>query len=724
MAGEPLGTPLRHRVLVSILTVTTLAVVLFALPLAVAVQRLYRSEAIATLQEKAARAAVMVPDNLSTTPGQQLAEVTELSGIGVYDVAGHRLAGAGPDRSALATGGTALSRVGVEGSDLAVIAPIPSDQKVAGTVRASMPYSDVTHRVYRTWAAMALFAAIAIGLGAVIARRQALRLAAPLEQLTHAARALGDGDFSVRAQRSGLREADTASQALEDTAVHLGRLLDRERAFSSDVSHQLRTPLTALRVGLESAVTRPDADPRTALKDALTRSEHLSDIVEDLVSLLRQPGFTPVPVDAGAVLTEVGDRWQGPLDARGRPLVRVVEPQLPRFAAPPAALRQILDVLLSNALWHGEGTVTMTARQVDGSVAIDVSDEGPGMPDSLTEYPRDAEQPESPDLPPADDGHGRGLPLARSLATAAGGSLVVSQAAPRPAFTVTFPVAAGSAAGTQLSPGGTTPRTPRGMPDGRARLSGMRVGDGELEAVAATADRGDVRDGLALEHQLAAQRRDMHVQRLGRPVPVVVPHARHQLVAGDDLPGTRGQHREQVKLLGPQHHLGWPKVGAPREQVQPQDARLDGCPLPRGGPAPQVRAQPGQQLGQPERLGQVVVGAGVQGDDHVQFPGPGGQHDDHRIRRRRAQAAAQRDSVDIGQAQVEEHQVWRLGRRRGHARRAVAGEPGSVPVAGESLDELGANGLIVLDDQNPGITHAPDSRPAASPGSRYPAEAS
>jgi signal transduction histidine kinase len=451
---------LRHRVLISILTVTTLAVVLFALPLAVAVQRLYRSEAIATLQEKAARAAVVVPDSLPTAPGQTLPETPSLSGVGVYDIAGRKVGGVGPDRSALAAGhGVSPARVGVEGGDLAAIAPIASDQTVAGTVRVAIPYSTVTYRVYRAWAAMALFAAIAIGLAAVIARRQALRLAAPLEQLTQAARALGDGDFSVRAQRSGLREADSASQALEDTAVHLGRLLDRERAFSSDVSHQLRTPLTALRVGLESAVTRPEADVRTALKDALARSEHLSDIVEDLVSLVRQPGFTLVPVDAGALLAEASERWRGPLDARGRRLVWVIEPQLPRCAAPPAALRQILDVMLSNALWHGEGTVTLTARQADGSVAIDVADEGPGMPDELAEL---AGHPDSPagrvadgaGLAPgvaADDGHGRGLPLARSLAAAAGGSLVLGHAAPWPVFTVTFPVATGSVATTQPS---------------------------------------------------------------------------------------------------------------------------------------------------------------------------------------------------------------------------------------------------------------------------------
>src|SRR5205807_7988675 len=120
---------------------------------------------------------------------------------------------------------------------------------------------------------------------------QAVRLAAPLERLTRVARALGDGDFTVRAERSGVREADTASQALEDTAAQLGTLLDRERAFSSDVSHQLRTPLTALLVGLESALARPHADLRPVQRDALSRGAHLRTILDDLFSLVRHPGF-------------------------------------------------------------------------------------------------------------------------------------------------------------------------------------------------------------------------------------------------------------------------------------------------------------------------------------------------------------------------------------------------------------------------------------------------
>jgi signal transduction histidine kinase len=309
-----------------------------------------------------------------------------------------------------------------------------------------VPYRLVTERVYRAWAAMAVFALLAIGLATVLARRQAVRLAAPLERLTRVARALGDGDFTVRAERFGVRETDTASQALEDTATQLGRLLDRERAFSSDVSHQLRTPLTALLVGLESALTRPGADPRSALRDALSRGEHLRTIVDDLVSLVRHPGFAAAPVDTAVLLADVRTRWDTPLAARGRNLVLATEPDLPWILAPDAAVRQILDVLIGNALWHGDGTVTIEARQAGDEVVIDVSDEGPGLATEPPEPPGPAERAEpseAPELasPEQADGHGRGLPLARSLAVAAGGRLVVRRAAPLPVFSVMLPAA-------------------------------------------------------------------------------------------------------------------------------------------------------------------------------------------------------------------------------------------------------------------------------------------
>jgi signal transduction histidine kinase len=436
MNHEPGGPPLRRRVMMSIMTVTVFAVVLFTLPLGIAVQRLYRSETVTALQRDAARAAAVVPDTLPGGGVSVPSRPSSFRTLGVYDTAGRRIAGSGPALSALAAGGkSAQVRDTIEGVDLAVIAPIPSDQKAVGTVRAAVPYSTVTDRVHKTWAAMGLLALLAIGLAAVLARRQAVRLATPLERLTLVARALGDGDFTVRAERFGVREADTASQALEDTATQLGQLLQRERAFSSDVSHQLRTPLTALTVGLESALSRPDADLRAALGDALTRSDHLRSTVEDLLSLIRRPGYAAVPVDLAALIADVQARWHGPLAAHGRRLVSRAEPDLPRCLATPAAVRQIIDVLVANALCHGDGTVTIDVRDVGTGVAIDVADEGPGLaaePDELFAGPADRA-----------DGHGQGLPLARTLADASGGRLVIQRAAPEPVFSLLLPAEAG-----------------------------------------------------------------------------------------------------------------------------------------------------------------------------------------------------------------------------------------------------------------------------------------
>jgi signal transduction histidine kinase len=407
--------PLRRRVLLAILAVTTIAVLGFALPMSIAVQRLYRSETVTGLQRDAARVAAVVPDTL---PGR----VSVPSGVGVYDTAGRRVAGTGPGWSALAASGVAGSAI--EGADLAVIVPIPSDQRVVGAVRVAVPFRQVTDRVHRAWAGLAVLAAGALGLAVLLARRQSRRLAAPLERLTDQARALGDGDFTVRAgSQSGVLEADAASAALEDTAARLRDLLERERSFTSDVSHQLRTPLTALLTGLESALERPGADLRAALRDALTRGEHLRSTVDDLTSLVRAPGFAAVPVDVAAVLEDVLGRWDEPLAVRRRSLLRSFDPGLPSCLAPPAAVRQILDVLIGNALWHGDGAVTVRSYQAGESVVIDVSDEGDGLD---AELPADRAGGHGP--------HGRGLPLALALASASGCVLELPGAGDKPVF--------------------------------------------------------------------------------------------------------------------------------------------------------------------------------------------------------------------------------------------------------------------------------------------------
>src|SRR4051812_20561579 len=109
------------------------------------------------------------------------------------------------------------------------------------------------------------------------------RLAVPLERLARAARRLGQGDFASRAPRGGVAEADEIAAALDDTARRLGDLVARERAFSAGASHQLRTPLAALRIELEALELRSEAPPELAR--ALAQVERLQTTIDTLLAV-------------------------------------------------------------------------------------------------------------------------------------------------------------------------------------------------------------------------------------------------------------------------------------------------------------------------------------------------------------------------------------------------------------------------------------------------------
>ena len=146
--------------------------------------------------------------------------------------------------------------------ELVVAVPVTDGAAVIGVVRAASNYSGVRLRIVGTWAAMLGLDLAAIGATLLVARRQARRLAAPLEALSRTAAQLGGGNFGARTQPSGIPEIDAAGRSLDTTAARLGAMVSRERAFSADASHQLRTPLTGLRLGLETALERPGSDLR------------------------------------------------------------------------------------------------------------------------------------------------------------------------------------------------------------------------------------------------------------------------------------------------------------------------------------------------------------------------------------------------------------------------------------------------------------------------------
>jgi signal transduction histidine kinase len=234
-------------------------------------------------------------------------------------------------------------------------------------------------------------------------------------------------------------EVDAAAAALNATAERLGHLVARERAFTADASHQLRTPLTGLRLRLEAALAAPETDRgvtvEAALEGALEDVDRLESTVEDLLALARDVAPVRQPLDLAGLLDEVERHWRGPLAAAGRPLRVQSEPRLPEAHASAAAVRQVLDVLVGNAAEHGAGAVSVRARAAPDAIAVDVDDEGPGPSRPSEELFRRRSDPAR--------GRGIGLALARSLTEAEGGRLVLSRPGPAPCFTLLLPAWAG-----------------------------------------------------------------------------------------------------------------------------------------------------------------------------------------------------------------------------------------------------------------------------------------
>jgi signal transduction histidine kinase len=424
----------RQRILSVGLLAAILAAGLFGIPFAVVLGQLQVADARAEMERVADRTAVDITADYATrrTP-ESIPHAAHGIVLGLYDAKGRLTDGAGPAKADAAvrsamTGGQVTT--GEDTGELVVAVPVEKGERVTGAVRASTSRSQVYWRTVPTWLTMAGLALVGIVAATVFARWQAGRLAEPLQRLADAARRLGDGDFSVRARTIGIAEIDSVARSLNSTADRLGGLVTRERAFSADASHQLRTPLTGLRLGLEMALEKPDGDLRPDVIAAIEHADRLERIVDDLLDLARDVPSPNEPLDVAGLLADLRADRLPTLTATGRSLLVVVEGDIPRCAASASAVRQILSVLLDNATVHGAGQITVTARNAGGALAIDVADEGAGtaVPEQLLFARRSG----------AAGGHGIGLPLARSLAEAEGGRLRLTRPAP-PVFTLLLP---------------------------------------------------------------------------------------------------------------------------------------------------------------------------------------------------------------------------------------------------------------------------------------------
>ncbi len=314
---------------------------------------------------------------------------------------------------------------GTDPGDGAVVETLALGRR--GTIALAVPGSGVRQGQLRVVALVGLLVGLSVGMGAMIANITARRLVSPLHDLADRAARLGAGDFRRVPARHAIPELDELADLLDASATALADLVARERDLVGDVSHQLRSRLTALQLRLDELAAHPDPDTAAEAEAALEQAERLGAVLDDLLRATEEArAATAEPVELGELLREVVADWSPQAEAERRPLrLRVVDGLVARVT--PGRLREALGVLIDNALRHGAGVVTMSARWTgvapDRMVVVEVTDGGEGVPEELAAHVFDRGISGASST-------GVGLALARALVEADGGRLELSSARP------------------------------------------------------------------------------------------------------------------------------------------------------------------------------------------------------------------------------------------------------------------------------------------------------
>lgn len=398
---------MRRRVLISILLVVLATVLTLGVPLAIVSWRLV---ADLTHQELASRLEAI--SNSLTSQADQPGKL-DLRPVELAVPAGGQLM--------IRPSGRIEQTIGVEqhGAVLTEELVMPG----GGLLRLSVPVASMRGAQLEALALVGLAVLLSVAVGTAIAVITARRLATPLTDVARRAARLGSGDFRTSPRRYGVTELDRVAEVLDSSATDIAVLIGRERDLASDISHQLRTRLTGLRLRLEELANHPDPAVVTEVQAALDQTDRLVTVVDDLLAGARSrraAGATELVLFDE--LAGIQAEWQASFASADRALIVRCQRSIVVHATS-VRLREAIGVLLQNALNYGAGTVRLTVRPGPAMVVLEVSDEGQGVADQLVGHIFDRGVSTASST-------GIGLGLARAFIEADGGRLELRQARP------------------------------------------------------------------------------------------------------------------------------------------------------------------------------------------------------------------------------------------------------------------------------------------------------
>lgn len=334
----------------------------------------------------------------------------------------------------------------LEAEILATAVPIytGAGAKPGGAVRITQSVNAVNDAIRRSWLGLTLLGLVVIALGLAAGAIIAGRITRPIVRLDRAAGRVAQGDLTVVAKLEGSREQRALAESFNAMTERVNVLLEGQREFVADASHQMRTPLTGMRLRLEEARAQAgDPQQREELDEAIAEVDRLTVIVGQLLEL-SQAGEAPPPssaTDSAAALAAALDRWAASAAEAGCDL-RVGESSSCEIACHRSDVDRILDALIENAIAYAPGTEIVLSS---AGATLLVSDRGPGLSgesgESLFErFRRGAAGRSGP------PGTGLGLSIVRELARRWGGDVTINERDGGGAqVAVSFPQATGTA---------------------------------------------------------------------------------------------------------------------------------------------------------------------------------------------------------------------------------------------------------------------------------------
>ncbi|MFO3796425.1 MAG: sensor histidine kinase [Anaerolineales bacterium] len=317
-------------------------------------------------------------------------------------------------------------------------------------VQLSFPTAPVWQNVHRAW--ITLFgvvmavAAVTIGSGLWLTAQ----VVGPLEQLTAVIHRIAAGNLKERALLRGPQEVQQLAKEFNEMADRLERMIQRQQEFVANAAHELRSPLTSIRLRLELILTQLQDDPqmqRQYLEQVLEEIERLRKMTDQLLmlsSLEHSNRLPPAMIDPAPLLYEVSDEIAPLFHLRHQAFMLEVPPHLPKVQVNAEELRIILRNLLDNATKYTQegGKIRLQARSEAGNVLVTVQDNGPGISEEALPhiferfYRGDKSRSRS-----AQGGSGLGLSLVKELVQLNNGQIEVKSAPGQGStFTLRFPV--------------------------------------------------------------------------------------------------------------------------------------------------------------------------------------------------------------------------------------------------------------------------------------------